>query len=62
MGIKTSIIVKRVVGVFVVLVGLGMISFDHSYVWGGIVVIVGASLWVPALENILFKDIKTGSK
>jgi hypothetical protein len=62
MNVKTSIIIKKIVGVFVALVGLGMISFDHSYIWGGIVVIVGASLWIPALENILFKGVKAGSK
>jgi len=61
-NVKTSMIIKKAVGVFVALVGLGMISFDHSYIWGGIVVIVGASLWIPTLETILFKDIKAGSK
>lgn len=47
---------KKIVGVFIVLIGIGDIVFDKSWFWGAIIVAIGLSLLVKKLGNIMFRE------
>ena len=46
---------KKIFGAVLVLVGIGDIIYDKSWFWGSVIIVVGLSLLIKKLGDLMFK-------